>query len=79
MMLTPRTYRGGRGAGEGIDSLGGTQNLSRESMLFFICPLKTGDTTHSFFFIISRAILAIIPHRLFLLAPHPYPSTTFAL
>ena len=34
----------GRGAGEGIASLGGSQNLSRESMLFFICPLRTGDT-----------------------------------
>ena len=33
----------GRGAGEGIASLGGSKNLSRESMLFFICPLKTGD------------------------------------
>ena len=34
----------GRGAGEGIASLVWSQNLSRESMLFFICPLKTGDT-----------------------------------
>ena len=34
----------GRGAGEGIASLGGSQNLSCESMLFFICPLKTKDT-----------------------------------
>ena len=34
----------GRGAGEGIASLRGSQNLSRESMLFFICPLKSGDT-----------------------------------
>ena len=35
----------GRGAGKGIASLEGSQNLSRESMLFFICLLKTGDTT----------------------------------
>ena len=34
----------GRGAGEGIACLGGTQNLSRRLMLFFICPLKTGIT-----------------------------------
>ena len=34
----------GRGAGEGIASLVWSQNLSRESMLFFICPLKSGDT-----------------------------------
>ena len=34
----------GRGAGEGIASFVWSQNLLRESMLFFICPLKTGDT-----------------------------------
>ena len=39
-----RTGNAGRGAGEGIASLGRSQNLSRESMLFFICPLKTKDT-----------------------------------
>ena len=30
--------------GEGIASLGGSQNLLCESMLLFICRLKTGDT-----------------------------------
>ena len=38
--------RGGGGTGGGITSLGGSQNLSLESMLFFICPLKTGDTAN---------------------------------
>ena len=44
------------------------------------CLASTGNSfTHFFIIIILRVILAIIPHRLFLLAPHPYPSTTFAL
>ena len=55
--------------------------LKLELQFWRRCFASTGNSfTHSFFIIIiSWVVLAIIPHRLFLRTPHPYPSTTVAL